>query len=117
MQVFICEQKLYTKPQLNQHIKNGDSEVDGSEVERRGFVGHPICEFCRSPFYGKTELSTHMTRDHYSCHICERCSATVILLVGLGRKYKVMLSLTLCFFYRQGCGQYGYFRDYDDLEV
>ncbi|GJN35677.1 hypothetical protein PR202_gb24473 [Eleusine coracana subsp. coracana] len=29
--VFICEQKLYLRQQLNQHMKTGDSEVDGSE--------------------------------------------------------------------------------------
>ncbi|XP_037405101.1 E3 ubiquitin-protein ligase ZNF598-like isoform X1 [Triticum dicoccoides] len=86
--VFICEQKLYTRPQLNQHIKTGDSEVDGSEVERRGFAGHPMCKFCRSPFYGETELDTHLTREHYSCHICQR----------------------------QHGGQDDYFRNYDDLE-
>lgn len=81
-QVFSCEQKLYTRSQLNQHIKTGDSEVDGSEVERGGFVGHPLCEFCKSPFYGENELYTHMTREHYSCHICQRYSATIILLAG-----------------------------------
>jgi hypothetical protein len=79
-QVFSCDQKLYTKPQLNKHIKNGDSEVDGSKVERRGFVGHPMCGFCKIPFYGKEELYTHVTREHFSCHICQRCSTTVILL-------------------------------------
>ncbi|EMS53565.1 hypothetical protein TRIUR3_20112 [Triticum urartu] len=87
--VFICEQKLYTRPQLNQHIKTGDSEVDGSEVERRGFAGHPMCKFCKSPFYGETELDTHLTREHYSCHICQR----------------------------QHGGQDDYFRNYDDLET
>ncbi|KAL8150343.1 hypothetical protein V2J09_020151 [Rumex salicifolius] len=40
-QVFISEQKLYTKAQLNQHISTGDSEVDGTESERGGFMGHP----------------------------------------------------------------------------
>lgn len=70
--VFSCDQKLYTKPQLNKHIKNGDSEVDGSKVERRGFVGHPMCGFCKIPFYGKEELYTHVTREHFSCHICQR---------------------------------------------
>ncbi|XP_047072850.1 E3 ubiquitin-protein ligase hel2-like [Lolium rigidum] len=70
--VFSCDQKLYTKPQLNKHIKNGDSEVDGSKVERRGFVGHPMCGFCKIPFYGKEELYSHVTREHFSCHICQR---------------------------------------------
>ncbi|XP_062231081.1 uncharacterized protein LOC133928662 isoform X2 [Phragmites australis] len=87
--VFICEQKLYTWSQLAQHMKTGDSEVDGSEVERSGFAGHPMCEFCKSSFYGDNELYTHMSREHYSCHICQR----------------------------QHPGQYDYFRNYDDLEL
>ena len=72
LKVFICEQKLYSKSQLAQHMKTGDSEVDGSEVERNGFAGHPMCEFCRSSFYGDSELYMHTSREHYSCHICKR---------------------------------------------
>lgn len=87
--VFICEQKLYTRSQLNQHISTGDSEVDGSESERGGFMGHPMCEFCRNPFYGDNELYLHMSTEHYTCHICQR----------------------------QHPGQYDYFRNYDDLEM
>ena len=71
-QVFICEQKLYTRAQLDQHISTGDSEVDGSESERGGFMGHPMCEFCRTPFYGDNELYSHMSTEHYTCHICQR---------------------------------------------
>ncbi|WOG87218.1 hypothetical protein DCAR_0206441 [Daucus carota subsp. sativus] len=86
--VFICEQKLYTRAQLNQHINSGDSEVDGTESERGGFMGHPMCEFCRTPFYGENELYTHMSTEHYTCHICQR----------------------------QHPGQYEYYKNYDDLE-
>ncbi|EOA26652.1 hypothetical protein CARUB_v10022713mg [Capsella rubella] len=87
--VFICEQKLFTTAQLNQHISSGDSEVDGSENERGGFTGHPMCEFCKRPFYGDNELYTHMSREHYTCHICQRLKP----------------------------GQYEYYGNYDDLEV
>lgn len=87
--VFICEQKLYTKAQLNQHINTGDSEVDGTENERGGFMGHPMCEFCRNPFYGDNELYLHMSTEHYTCHIC----------------------------LRQHPGQYEYYKNYDDLEI
>ncbi|XP_054819143.1 uncharacterized protein LOC129318416 [Prosopis cineraria] len=87
--VFICEQKLYTRAQLNQHINTGDSEVDGSESERGGFMGHPMCEFCRSPFYGDNELYTHMSTEHFTCHICQR----------------------------QHPGHYEYYKNYDDLET
>ncbi|XVE73512.1 hypothetical protein DITRI_Ditri11bG0124000 [Diplodiscus trichospermus] len=87
--VFICEQKLYTRAQLNQHINTGDSEVDGTESERGGFMGHPMCEFCKTPFYGDNELYSHMSTEHYTCHICER----------------------------QHPGQYEYYKNYDDLEI
>ncbi|KAF9688210.1 hypothetical protein SADUNF_Sadunf02G0173500 [Salix dunnii] len=87
--VFICEQKLYTRAQLNQHISTGDSEVDGSESERGGFMGHPMCEFCKKPFYGDNELYTHMSTEHYTCHLCQR----------------------------QHPGQYEYYKNYDDLEI
>uniref|UniRef100_A0A804RCR8 C2H2-type domain-containing protein n=1 Tax=Zea mays TaxID=4577 RepID=A0A804RCR8_MAIZE len=87
--VFICEQKLYSKSQLAQHMKTGDSEVDGSEVERNGFAGHPMCEFCRSSFYGDSELYMHMSREHYSCHICKR----------------------------QNPGRVEYFANYEDIEL
>ncbi|KAL8252900.1 hypothetical protein R6Q59_036593 [Mikania micrantha] len=87
--VFICEQKLYSKAQLKQHINTGDSEVDGTESERGGFQGHPLCEFCRSPFYGDNELYTHMNTEHFKCHICQR----------------------------QNPGKFEYYRNYDDLEI
>ncbi|KAF3632751.1 hypothetical protein FXO38_26007, partial [Capsicum annuum] len=87
--IFICEQKLYTRAQLNQHINTGDSEVDGTESERGGFMGHPLCEFCRTPFYGDNELYSHMSTEHYTCHMCQR----------------------------QHPGQYEYYKNYDDLEI
>ncbi|XP_022719600.1 E3 ubiquitin-protein ligase HEL2-like isoform X2 [Durio zibethinus] len=87
--VFMCEQKLYTKPQLDQHIKTGDSVVDGTEGERGGFMGHPMCEFCQNPFYGENELYLHMSTEHYTCHICQR----------------------------RHPGQYEYYRNYDDMEI
>eukprot|EP00258_Populus_trichocarpa_P035293 XP_024451312.1 uncharacterized protein LOC7481432 isoform X2 [Populus trichocarpa] len=87
--VFICEQKLYTRAQLNQHISTGDSDVDGSESERGGFMGHPMCEFCKKPFYGDNELYKHMSTEHYTCHLCQR----------------------------QHPGQYEYYKNYDDLEI
>ncbi|XP_021281639.1 E3 ubiquitin-protein ligase HEL2-like [Herrania umbratica] len=87
--VFMCEQKLYTRAQLAQHIETGDSEVDGSESERGGFMGHPMCEFCQNPFYGENELYLHMSTEHYTCHICQR----------------------------RHPGQYEYYRNYDDMEI
>ncbi|EPS68397.1 hypothetical protein M569_06368, partial [Genlisea aurea] len=86
---FICEQKLFTRSQLTRHISSGDSEADGPESKSDGFTGHPICEFCRTPFYGDNELYTHMSTEHYTCHICQR----------------------------QHPGQYDYYKNYDDLEM
>lgn len=86
--VFICEQKLYTWAQLQQHLSRGDSEVDGSEIERGGFMGHPICNFCRKRFYGDNEIYLHMSSEHYTCHICKR----------------------------RHPGNFAYYRNYNDLE-
>ncbi|XVE89506.1 hypothetical protein DITRI_Ditri20bG0002200 [Diplodiscus trichospermus] len=87
--VFMCEQKLYTTAQLDQHVKRGNSVTDGTESERGGFMGHPMCEFCQNPFYGENELYMHMSTEHYTCHICQR----------------------------RHPGQYEYYRNYDDMEV
>ncbi|KAK9673333.1 hypothetical protein RND81_12G161200 [Saponaria officinalis] len=87
--VFICEQKLYSRVQLRQHVRNGDSEVDGFESERCGFSGHPFCDFCQTPFYGDNELYFHMSTEHFTCHICTR----------------------------EHPEQYEYYKDYNDLEI
>ncbi|KAL2508570.1 RING/U-box superfamily protein [Forsythia ovata] len=52
---FICEQRMYTRAQLTRHINRGDEEVDGTEIDRGGFMGHPMCEFCSISFYGESE--------------------------------------------------------------
>jgi len=62
-QVFPSEQKMYTQKQYDVHLRQGDK--DGSQ-------GHPSCEFCRKRFYDSTALFVHLTKDHYSCHICDR---------------------------------------------
>ncbi|KAK8650632.1 hypothetical protein V6N13_140264 [Hibiscus sabdariffa] len=68
---FISEQKLYSRAQLDQHVNTGDSKVDGTANERGGFMGHPKCEFCKTPFYGESELYSHLSTEHYTCHICQ----------------------------------------------
>ncbi|XP_015570596.1 uncharacterized protein LOC8274951 isoform X3 [Ricinus communis] len=87
--IFISEQKLYNRAELNQHVKTGDTVIDGSESERGGFVGHPTCEFCQNPVYGDNELYLHMSTEHFTCHICQR----------------------------RHPGQYEYYNDYYDLEI
>ncbi|KFK37469.1 hypothetical protein AALP_AA4G260900 [Arabis alpina] len=69
---FVSEHKLFTKAQLNQHIRTGDSEADGNVIERAGFTGHPKCELCRNPFYGDEEVFVHISSVSNSCcHICD----------------------------------------------
>ncbi|RZC88223.1 hypothetical protein C5167_016024 [Papaver somniferum] len=85
--IFMCEQKLYTRAQLNQHINTGDSEVDGSESERGGFMGHPACEFCKRPFYGDNELYTHMSQEHFTCHICKRTANNYLLQIHFRQQH------------------------------
>ncbi|RZC48753.1 hypothetical protein C5167_017172, partial [Papaver somniferum] len=87
VQIFMCEQKLYTRAQLNQHINTGDSEVDGSESERGGFMGHPACEFCKRPFYGDNELYTHMSQEHFTCHICKRTANNYLLQIHFRQQH------------------------------
>ncbi|CAL5338025.1 unnamed protein product [Camellia sinensis] len=59
--VFISEQKLYTRAQLNIQVDTGDFEADGGDLfERGGFIGHHKCEFCKKAFYGNSELCSHM---------------------------------------------------------
>jgi hypothetical protein len=56
-QVFIPEQQVYNKGELDRHLKSGD--VSGPLAES-GFKGHPQCRFCRRRFYGDNELFLHM---------------------------------------------------------
>ncbi|KAI5071584.1 hypothetical protein GOP47_0013835 [Adiantum capillus-veneris] len=87
--VFICEQKLYSKKQLDRHLQNGNSDIDLNDEDRGWFNGHPLCNFCHSRFYGDNELYQHMSTEHFTCHICQRLRP----------------------------GQYDYYRNYDDLEA
>nr|XP_011462081.1 PREDICTED: LOW QUALITY PROTEIN: E3 ubiquitin-protein ligase hel2-like [Fragaria vesca subsp. vesca] len=86
--MFVCEQKLSTRVQLRRHTSSGDSVVDGNESERGGFKGHPMCEFCKTGFYGENELFSHMSTEHYKCHLCRNVGE-----------------------------QYEYYRNYNDLET
>ena len=56
-QVFIPEQQLYTKQELDRHLKSGDT---AGPLAESGFKGHPQCRFCRKRFYGDSELFLHM---------------------------------------------------------
>lgn len=68
--VFIGEQVVYTKQQLQRHMKQGDD--DGPMARAVGFKGHPLCNYCNTRFYGENEQFEHMTRVHEECFICKR---------------------------------------------
>lgn len=56
----------YECVQYERHLRRGDG--DGSE-------GHPNCEFCRRRYYDKTALFVHLSKDHYTCHLCDKAGA------------------------------------------
>lgn len=62
-QIFPSEQRTYTQYEYDRHLRFGDGD---------GSIGHPNCEFCRKRFYDSTALFQHLTREHESCHLCER---------------------------------------------
>jgi E3 ubiquitin-protein ligase ZNF598 len=62
--IFTHEHSLFTREQLNKHIREGDEDT--------GFKGHPECQFCQKPFYGDDELYEHCRHNHEQCFICVR---------------------------------------------
>jgi hypothetical protein len=69
--VFISEQVLYSKRDLDRHNRTGD---DAGPLAEAGFKGHPPCHFCRRRFYDSNELYNHMERDHEHCFLCRRAN-------------------------------------------
>jgi len=67
--VFVAEQQIYTKQELERHMRQGDEEGPMAES---GFKGHPECRFCRKRFFGETELYHHMHATHEECFLCKR---------------------------------------------
>jgi hypothetical protein len=61
--VFPSEQKIYTKGEYDNHLKNGGEG---------GFEGHPKCEFCKRRYYDKDALFVHLQKDHFTCHLCDK---------------------------------------------
>ena len=63
---FISQLPRFTPNQLQKHLKFGDGPGTG-------FNGHPICEFCHPKrFYDVNFLHTHLHKEHYKCHVCEK---------------------------------------------
>jgi hypothetical protein len=103
-QVFISEQEVYSKSDLQRHMHQGD--LIGPLAES-GFKGHPSCRFCRRQFYGESELFFHMQQRHEQCFICKRANPDKYVyyrdyaeLEGAGVRCTCMLC-TLCACIRQ----------------
>jgi hypothetical protein len=60
---FTVEFELFTRRSLLNHQRNGD---------KKGFPGHPECEFCNIRFYSGDELFMHCREKHEKCFLCER---------------------------------------------
>eukprot|EP00873_Tetraselmis_striata_P040719 jgi/Tetstr1/460983/TSEL_006135.t1 len=84
--VFISEQQLYTKADLNRHLNRGDasgpmaenifkaipSAVLASLTSSSAIVVMANVRFCRKRFYGENEIYQHMQTAHEHCFICRR---------------------------------------------
>ena len=70
-QVFVPEQVLYTRGELDRHVHIGD--VEGPLAES-SFQGHPMCRFCKRRFFGENELFNHMHQQHEQCFLCKRAN-------------------------------------------
>ncbi|KAF2073186.1 hypothetical protein CYY_005503 [Polysphondylium violaceum] len=66
--VFLAEQNLYDPKQLPIHLV----EWDGGEQSKKGKRGHPACKFCNIYYYGGDQLYEHLSKNHFTCFICER---------------------------------------------
>jgi len=62
---FVQEQQLFKRNELKLHEKSGDQG-------HGPFKGHPLCEFCGERFYDDNALWSHLRKQHFTCHICEK---------------------------------------------
>lgn len=62
---FSCELKAYTRPELARHRRVGDADD-------KSHKGHPLCVFCDQRYLDNDELHSHLRKDHFWCHFCER---------------------------------------------
>jgi len=58
---------------LRTHAGCSQTDKEGN-LGQSGYKGHPMCGFCRQRFYDDGALYTHMQREHYTCHICQRAN-------------------------------------------
>ncbi|KAK9834275.1 hypothetical protein WJX81_002678 [Elliptochloris bilobata] len=67
--VFVSEQLLYSRAELERHKRTGDTE---GPLAESGFRGHAHCRFCRRYYFGDNELFAHMQTGHEQCFLCRR---------------------------------------------
>lgn len=60
------EQRLFTAPQLERHLYNGDIDDEKNVV-----FFHPFCKFCDLLCYDEDQLIKHLREKHYKCDICD----------------------------------------------
>ncbi|EDV27717.1 uncharacterized protein TRIADDRAFT_21250 [Trichoplax adhaerens] len=63
LKLFTHERRPYSKPDLNIHLKRGDSD-------NKSYKGHPVCKFCKKHYFDDDDLYLHLHNDHFSCHFC-----------------------------------------------
>lgn len=76
--VFLFEQKLFTPSELETHRKTWDGGIAEMEINEEGsahnhrsvVLGHPLCRYCKSEFYGQDQLIEHMAQVHCTCTLC-----------------------------------------------
>jgi hypothetical protein len=66
---FVQEQQLFKRAELKLHEKSGDQG-------HGPFKGHPLCEFCSERFYDDIALWSHLRKQHFTCHLCEKFRGT-----------------------------------------
>lgn len=64
LKIFSAERRCYTRQELAQHRRKGDSDD-------RSHRGHPLCQFCDQRYMDNDELFRHLRRDHFFCHFCD----------------------------------------------
>lgn len=62
--LFPFEYSYYNKLALKRHKENGEPKTSHR--------GHPNCVLCRQTFFNAEEMLSHMSREHYHCHLCGR---------------------------------------------
>eukprot|EP01133_Synstelium_polycarpum_P015053 gene15053-17813_t len=69
---FLPEQEIFDPKSIPLHL----AEWSGGGVESRKSKkkGHPICKFCDRYYYGDDQLYEHLTKNHFTCFLCEKAN-------------------------------------------